>query len=92
MRKMKTMSEWKKTIKKEDNKMSPFMATREYLDSKGEEFDKIDMMNYIYKRDAREILEKIWNDNPFDENSKEFHELEKALEERYKEYSIEPHY
>ena len=107
MRKVtQTMNEWKKTIKKEDgfqryleqnqkdydNRMSAEATAASYLEDKQEEFNELEKLHNEYRDKGRKILEKIWNDNKFDENSKEFHHLEKLMERQYEELGIYPHY
>ena len=106
MRKMKTMNEWKKTIKKEDgfqryleqhqkdydNRMSAQVTAASYLEDKQEEFNELEKLHNEYQDKGRKILEKIWDDNKFDENSKEFRHLEKLMDEQYEELGIGPQY
>lgn len=111
MRKIATMSEWKKTIKKEGgfqrdleqhqkdydlnvqlNRMSAQVTAASYLEDKQEEFNELEKLHNEYQDKGRKILEKIWDDNKFDENSKEFRHLEKLMDEQYEELGISPQY
>ena len=72
--------------------MSAETTAASYLEDKQEEFNELEKLHNEYQDKGRKILEKIWNDNKFDENSKEFYHLEKLMERQYEELGIYPHY
>jgi len=67
-------------------------SVKEYMESREADFRELNDMQDKYQNSGRVILEKIWNENPFDDNSKEFRLLEKLMERDYKELGIDPRY
>ena len=83
---------WKKTIKKDDSKMSPQWKAALYLEDKDKELLELEKLYKEYQEKGREILEKIWADSPFDDNSRESRELETLVDKEYEAHGIAPEY
>tara|TARA_R100000781_G_scaffold110566_1_gene76107 strand:+ start:7368 stop:7796 length:429 start_codon:yes stop_codon:yes gene_type:complete len=64
----------------------------DYLEEKDKEFLALDSLYEEYQEKGRKILEKIWDENPFDENSREFRDLEGMLDREYEAHGIKPQY
>lgn len=88
------MNDWKTTVKKDKTifHIIAEKAVKDYMESREADFRELNDMQDKYQNSGRVILEKIWNENPFDDNSKEFRLLEKLMERDYKELGIDPRY
>jgi len=67
-------------------------SAAEYLEDKDKELLALEKLYQEYEEKGREILEKIWEDNPFHDNSGEIRDLESLLDSEYETHGITPQY
>ncbi len=67
-------------------------SAAEYLEDKQEEFNELEKLHEEFQEKVRKTLEKIWNDNPFDDNSREIRDLETLLDREYETLGITPEF
>ena len=67
-------------------------SAAEYLEDKDKELLALEKLYEEYQEKGRKILEKIWEDNTFNDNSREIRDLETLLNTEYEIHWITPQY